>query len=52
MNVQLRVSAGVPQVVAGTQTNMTDFGVKPPSIGFTTVQTAVTIEAQLSFART
>jgi len=52
VNVQLRVSAGVPQVVASIQTNMTDFGVNPPSIGFTTVQPAVTIEAQLSFART
>jgi hypothetical protein len=30
---------------------MPDFGVNPPSIGFTTVQPAVTIEAQLSFAR-
>jgi len=52
VNVQLRVTGGVPQVVASIQTNMTDFGVNPPSIGFTTVQSAVTIEAQLSFART
>lgn len=52
VNVQLRVSGGVPQVVASIQTDMTDFGVNPPSIGFTTVQSAVTIEAQLSFART
>ena len=51
VNVQLRVSGGVPQVVASIQTDMTDFGVNPPSIGFTTVQSAVTIEAQLSFAR-
>ena len=51
VNVQLRVSGGVPQVVASIQTNMTDFGVNPPSIGFTTVQPAVTIEAQLSFSR-
>jgi polyisoprenoid-binding protein YceI len=50
-NVQLRVTGGVPQVVATIQTNMTDFGVQPPSIGFTTVQAAVTIEAQLSFSR-
>ena len=49
--VQLRVTGGVPQVVASIQTNMTDFGVQPPSIGFTTVQPAVTIEAQLSFSR-
>jgi polyisoprenoid-binding protein YceI len=49
--VQLRVTNGTPQVVATIQTNMTDFGVNPPSIGFTTVQSAVTIEAQLSFAR-
>ena len=51
VNVQLRVSGGVPQVVASIQTNMTDFGVSPPTIGFTTVQSAVTIEAQLSFSR-
>ena len=49
--VQLRVLNGTPQVVAAIQTNMTDFGVQPPSIGFTTVQPAVTIEAQLSFSR-
>jgi polyisoprenoid-binding protein YceI len=49
--VQLRVLNGTPQVVATIQTNMTDFGVQPPSIGFTTVQPAVTIEAQLSFSR-
>lgn len=52
VNVQLRVTGGVPQVVASIQTNMTDFGVDPPSIGFTTVQPGVTIEAQLAFART
>ena len=49
--VQLRVAGGVPQVVASVQTNMTDFGVSPPSIGFTTVQPAVTIEAQIAFSR-
>ncbi len=49
--VQLRVAGGTPQVVASVQTNMTDFGVSPPTIGFTTVQPAVTIEAQLSFSR-
>lgn len=49
--VQLKVAGGVPQVVASIETNMTDFGVSPPSIGFTTVQPAVTIEAQLAFAR-
>ena len=49
--VQLRAAGGTPQVVATIQTNMTSFGVQPPSIGFTTVQSAVTIEAQLSFSR-
>ena len=49
--VQLRATGGTPQVVATIQTNMTNFGVQPPSIGFTTVQSAVTIEAQLSFSR-
>ena len=49
--VQLRVVDGTPQVVASIQTDMTDFGVRPPTIGFTTVQSAVTIEAQLGFSR-
>ena len=49
--VQLRAVNGAPQIVATIQTDMTDFGVQPPSIGFTTVQPAVTIEAQLSFSR-
>ena len=49
--VQLRAVNGTPQIVATVQTNMTNFGVQPPSIGFTTVQSAVTIEAQLSFSR-
>jgi polyisoprenoid-binding protein YceI len=49
--VQLRAVNGTPEVVATIQTNMTAFGVQPPTIGFTTVQPAVTIEAQLSFSR-
>ncbi len=49
--VQLRAVNGTPQVVATIQTNMTAFGVQPPTIGFTTVQSAVTIETQLSFSR-
>jgi polyisoprenoid-binding protein YceI len=51
VTVQLRAVNGTPQVVATIQTNMTAFGVQPPTIGFTTVQPAVTIEAQLSFSR-
>ncbi len=46
-SVQLRVSGGTAQLAGSIATNMTDFGVSPPSIGFTTVQPAVTIEFSL-----
>jgi polyisoprenoid-binding protein YceI len=50
-NLQLRVSGGTAQVVGTIATNMTDFGVSPPAIGFTTVQPAVTIEVSLNLTR-
>ena len=49
--LQLRVSGGSAQVAGTIATNMTDFGVDPPSIGFTTVQPAVTIEVSLNLSR-
>jgi polyisoprenoid-binding protein YceI len=47
-NLQMRVSGGTAQVAGTIATNMTDFGVSPPTIGFTTVQPAVTIEVSLN----
>ena len=46
--LQLRVSGGAAQIAGTVATNMTDFGVSPPTIGFTTVQPAVTIEFSLN----
>jgi polyisoprenoid-binding protein YceI len=48
--VQLRVSGTTAQLAGSISTNMTDFGISPPSIGFTTVQPAVTIEFSLNMA--
>src|SRR2546430_8047867 len=50
-NLQLRVSGTSAQIAGTIATNMTDFGVNPPSIGFTTVQPAVTIEGSLQLIR-
>jgi len=50
-SLQLRVSGSTAQVAGSIATNMTDFGVNPPSIGFTTVQPAVTIEVSLNLAQ-
>lgn len=47
-NLQLRVTGTTAQIAGTISTNMTDFGVSPPSIGFTTVQPAVTIEFSLN----
>jgi polyisoprenoid-binding protein YceI len=49
--LQLRVNGASAQVAGTIPTNMTDFGVSPPSIGFTTVQPAVTIEVSLNLAQ-
>ena len=50
-NLQMRVSGGTAQVAGTIATNMTDFGVSPPTIGFTTVQPAVTIEVSLNLTQ-
>ena len=49
--VQLRVSGNTAQIAGTIVTNMTDFGVSPPQVGFTTVQPAVTIEFQLNLSQ-
>ena len=46
--IQLRVTGSTAQIAGTIATNMTDFGVSPPTIGFTTVQPAVTIEFSLN----
>ncbi|HEV2475228.1 MAG TPA: YceI family protein [Candidatus Dormibacteraeota bacterium] len=48
--IQLRVTGNSAQIAGTVATNMTDFGVSPPTIGFTTVQPAVTIEFSLNLA--
>ena len=50
-SLQLRVTGDSAQIAGSIATNMTDFGVSPPTIGFTTVQPAVTIEFQLNLAK-
>lgn len=49
--IQLRVTGNSAQIAGTVATNMTDFGVSPPTIGFTTVQPAVTIEFSLNLAQ-
>jgi polyisoprenoid-binding protein YceI len=49
--VQLRVTGSTAQIAGSIATNMTDFGINPPSIGFTTVQPAVTIEFSLNLTQ-
>ena len=50
--LQLRVTGGTAQIAGSIVTNMTDYGISPPSVGFTTVQPAVTLEFQLSLTQT
>src|SRR5256885_15626237 len=50
-NLQLHVSGTSTQIAGTIATNMTEFGVNPPSIGFTTVQPAVTIEVSLNLTQ-
>ena len=49
--IQLRVTGNNAQIAGTIATNMTDFGVSPPTIGFTTVQPAVTIEFSLNLTQ-
>jgi len=48
--LQLRVSGSTAQIAGSIPTNMTDYGISPPNVGFTTVQPEVTIEFQLNLA--
>jgi polyisoprenoid-binding protein YceI len=50
-SLQLSVSGTTAQIAGSIATNMTDFGVSPPTIGFTTVQSAVTLEFKLNLAQ-
>jgi polyisoprenoid-binding protein YceI len=49
--LQLRVSGNTAQIAGSIPTNMTGYGISPPSVGFTTVQPAVTLEFQLNLSR-
>src|SRR3989440_3651330 len=48
--LQLRVSRSTAHIACSLPTNMTDYGISPPNVGFTTVQPEVTIEFQLNLA--
>ena len=50
-SLQLNVSGTTAQIAGSIATNMTDFGVSPPTIGFTTVQPAVTLEFKLNLTQ-
>jgi polyisoprenoid-binding protein YceI len=49
--VTIQVSGDKAQVAGSVKTDMTDFGIQPPQIGFTTVEPATTIEFQLLLSR-
>lgn len=49
--MQLRVTGSTAQIAGSISTNMTDFGISPPTVGFTTVEPAVTIEFQVNLAQ-
>jgi polyisoprenoid-binding protein YceI len=49
--LQLRVSGTTAQIAGSIPTTMTDYGITPPSVGFTTVQPAATIEFQLNLTQ-
>ncbi len=49
--MQLRVNGTTAQLAGSIVTDMTQFGVQAPSIGFTNVQTGVTIEFSLNLSK-
>ena len=49
--VQLRVSGSTAQVAGSSSTNMTAFGISPPTVPFTTVEPAITLEFQLNLTK-
>jgi polyisoprenoid-binding protein YceI len=50
--VQLRTSGTTSQVAGSISTNMTDFGISPPTVPFTSVEPAITLEFQLNLTKT
>ena len=50
-NLQLRVNGATAQIAGSIATSMGDFAITPPNAPFTVVQTAVTIEVQLSLTQ-
>jgi polyisoprenoid-binding protein YceI len=50
-SVTVQVTGSQAQVVGTVKVNMTDFGMQPPSVGFTSVEDATTIEFQLVMTR-
>ena len=51
--MQLRVSGSTTAQAAGSiAINMSDYGITPPSVPFTSVQSAVTIEFQVNLTKT
>jgi polyisoprenoid-binding protein YceI len=50
-SLQLVASGGQVEVAGSISTNMQDFGVAPPQIGFTVVEPQVTIEFQLKLSQ-
>jgi polyisoprenoid-binding protein YceI len=50
--VQLRASGTTAQVAGSISTDMTAFGISPPTVPFTSVQSAITLEFQLNLTKT
>jgi len=50
-NFQVRATGATAQAAGSIAILMTDYGINPPSIGFTTVQPAVTIEFQVNLGK-
>ena len=49
--LNLRVTGGTAQIAGTIATNMTDYGISPPSVPFTVVQPAVTVEFSLNLSQ-
>jgi hypothetical protein len=49
--LQLRVTGTSAQIAGKIHTDMTDFGVTPPTAPFVTVQPGLTIEVSLNLAK-
>ena len=49
--LNLRVTGNTAQISGSITTNMTEYGISPPQVGFTVVQPAVTVEFSLNLAQ-